>query len=135
MAHYAKVLNKKVLSVIVADEEFINQLVDEVPGEWIQCSYNTYGGIHYDPVTSQPSEDQSKALRMNFPGPEWNYDGVGFYAPQPYKYWSLNTDTYKWEPPIPAPNDGYGYAWSDIDYEEDTADPKTQGWVQITDVE
>ncbi len=46
MAHYAKVCDGKVLKVIVADEDYINSFVDTEPGEWIQTSCNTRGGVH-----------------------------------------------------------------------------------------
>ena len=48
MAHYAKVLNGKVLNVIKADPEFFNDFVDDSPGEWIETSYNMYGGVYLD---------------------------------------------------------------------------------------
>ena len=66
MAHYAKVKNGIVETVIVAEAEFFETFVDDSPGEWIQTSYNTRGGVHYDPATGEPSEDQSKALRKNY---------------------------------------------------------------------
>ena len=46
MAHFAKVLDGKVIQVIVAEQEFIDTFVDETPGKWIQTSYNTKGGQH-----------------------------------------------------------------------------------------
>ena len=69
MAHYAKVKNGIVETVIVAEAEFFEAFVDDSPGEWIQTSYNTRGGVHYDPVTGEPSEDQSKALRKKLRNP------------------------------------------------------------------
>ena len=63
MAHFAKVVDGKVTQVIVAEPEFFNTFVDSSPGEWIQTSYNTRGGVHYDPNTNTPSANQSKALR------------------------------------------------------------------------
>ena len=41
MAHFAKVLENKVVNVIVAEPEFMESFVDSSPGEWIQTSYNT----------------------------------------------------------------------------------------------
>ena len=63
MAHFAKVVDGTVTQVIVAEQEFFETFVDSSPGEWIQTSYNTRGGVHYDPQTGEPSEDQSKALK------------------------------------------------------------------------
>ena len=53
MAHYAKVLNGVVTRVIVADQDFIDNLVETEPGEWIQTSYNTYGGEHLNGGTQE----------------------------------------------------------------------------------
>ena len=72
MAHYAKVVDGVVTQVIVAEADFFNTFVDDSPGEWVQTSYNTRLGVHYDPTTGDPSADQSKALRKN-------YAGVDFY--------------------------------------------------------
>jgi hypothetical protein len=142
MSHFAKVNDGKVLQVIVAEQDFINNLVDESPGTWIKCSYNIRNGIYRDPTTGEPVANQEEVIaadegrqRKNYPGVGWNYDETGFYEPQPHKYWTLNKEIYRWEPPFPCPDDGYGYAWSDIDYEEDTADPKTEGWIRITEDE
>jgi hypothetical protein len=46
MAHFAKVNNGTVQQVIVAEPEFFQTFVDTSPGEWIQTSYNTHGGVH-----------------------------------------------------------------------------------------
>ena len=51
MAHFAKVVDGVVTNVIVAEPEFFQSFVDDSPGEWIQTSYNTRGGVHYDPET------------------------------------------------------------------------------------
>jgi hypothetical protein len=131
MAHYAKVLDGKVKKVIVADAEFFETFVDDEPGEWVQTSYNTHLGVHYDPETGEPSADQSKALRYNYAGVGYIYDSEAdaFYAPQPFDSWTLNTDKYIWECPIPYPKDGGVYNWNEDVYQADTSDPKTAGWV------
>ena len=118
MAHYAKVSAGKVTKVIVADQAFIDSIkIDNEPGEWVQTSYNTYGGVHYDRSTNPPtpSEDQSKAIRKNYAGVNFIYDKTkdAFYEPQPYPSWTLNTTTYLWEPPVAYPNDGKQYDWDE----------------------
>ena len=55
MGHYAKVKQGKVVQVIVAEASFFNNFVDDSPGKWIQTSYNTRGGIHYQPNSNTPS--------------------------------------------------------------------------------
>jgi hypothetical protein len=114
MAHFAKVLNGVVLQVIVAEPEFFQTFVDTSPGEWIQTSYNTHGGVHK--LGGVP-------LRKNFAGIGYTYDRIldAFYAPQPYSSWSLNEDTCLWNSPIPFPNDGNSYKWNE----------ETRNWEEI----
>jgi hypothetical protein len=107
MAHYAKVVDGKVINVIVAEPDFFDNFIDDSPGTWIRTSYNTRGCVHYDPETGQPSEDQSKALRANFAGIGGTYDAkLDVFIPvKPYPSWVLNTETYEWDPPIPKPEE------------------------------
>ena len=55
MAHYAKVRQGKVIKVIVADASFFDNFIDDSPGTWIQTSYNTRGGVHYQANSNEPS--------------------------------------------------------------------------------
>jgi len=128
MASFAKVVNGVVVTVISAEPEFFDTFVDSSAGEWIQTSYNTRGGVHYQPNTNIPSEDQSLALRKNFASIDYHYDGVGFYAPQPFNSWTLNMTTYLWEAPVAKPTDGLVYVWDEDAYQADN----TTGWVEVT---
>ena len=105
MANYAKVLNGIVSRVIVAEAEFFETYVDDSPGKWIQTSYNTRGGIHYQPNSNIPSEDQTKALRKNFAGIGYTYDKQrdAFIPPKFFNSWVLNETTCLWEAPVPMP--------------------------------
>lgn len=115
MSHYAKVVNGIVVSVLVAEQDFINSYDDGIPGQWIQTSYNTRGGIHYQPNTSIPSNDQSKALRKNYAGIGYTYDPIrdAFIPPKPYNSWLLNESTCLWESPVSYPNDAKMYTWNE----------------------
>ena len=127
MGHYAKVVNGKVTKVIVAQATFFDNFVDDSPGKWIKTSYNTRGGVHYQPNTNIPSEDQSKALRGNYAGIGYVYNTAldAFLPPRPFDSWDLNTGSYSWEAPIPVPTgDATGsytgsYSW----------DESTTNWV------
>ena len=125
MSHFAKVLNSKVIKVIVAEKEFFNTFIDDSPGQWIQTSYNTRQGIHYKTNSWEPSEDQSKALRGNYAGIGFIYDEVNdvFYEPQPFPSWILNKTKWIWEPPIEPPEDGMRYKWDEF----------LKQWVKIND--
>jgi hypothetical protein len=109
MAHYAKVQNGLVVNVIVAEAEFFDTFVDSSPGEWIQTSYNTRGGIHYNPDTNEPSADQSKALRKNFAGIGYTYNREldAFIPPKPYASWILDEETCLWNAPVARPEGNY----------------------------
>ena len=115
MGHFARVVNGKVDQVIVAEPEFFDTFVDSSPGTWLQVSYNTRGKVHYDPATGQPSADQSKALRGNYPGIGYSYDAQAdiFVPPQPYASWVLSPHTALWEAPIAMPADGKSYEWDE----------------------
>jgi len=104
MSHFAKVYEGKVIQVIVAEENFFETFIDTSPGTWIQTSYNTYGNKHS--LGGNP-------LRGNYAAIGYIYDSVNdvFYAQQPYPSWSLDENTWLWEPPIPMPEDGNHYRW------------------------
>jgi len=124
MAHFAKIINGVVTDVIVAEPEFFDTFVDTSAGEWLQTSYNTYGGVHYNPETGEPSEDQTKALRKNYAGIGYTYDSQrnAFIPPQDFPSWIFNEETCRWDAPIPYPTDGNKYDW----------DEETVSWVIVT---
>ncbi len=104
MAHFAKVEKGIVVQVIVAEQSHI----DTLDGDWVQTSYNTFGGK----TTSIVSEP----LRKNFAGIGMIYDKDrdAFYDPQPFKSWTLNEDTCLWEPPVKYPDDDTKqYQWDE----------------------
>jgi hypothetical protein len=115
MAHYAKVQNGLVTQVIVAEADFFENFIDSSPGEWIQTSYNTRGGVHYNPENHEPSADQSKALRKNYAGIGYTYDKVldVFIPPKPYASWVLDEETFLWNAPVAKPEDDEYYKWDE----------------------
>ena len=125
MAHFAKVVNNIVVQVIVAEEEFMETFVDTTPGDWIQTSYNTRGGVHYQTNSNIPSEDQSKALRKNFASVGNIYSKTldAFFTPRKFNSWTLNEETCYWEPPTPYPGgsdgDGKNYRWNEAEVKWD----------------
>ena len=111
----------------MAEPEFFDNFVDDSAGEWIQTSYNTRGGIHYQPDTDIPSDDQSKALRKNYAGIGYSYDvnRDAFIPSKPYDSWVLNEASCLWNAPTPYPNDDNSYDW----------DESTQQWVLFVPTE
>lgn len=112
MAHFAKVINNRVTQVIVAEQDFIDSGAVGDPGYWIQTSYNTRGGVHYD---ADGNPDGGVALRGNYAGVGYVYDAVNdvFYPTKPHPSWVLNTSNWSWEAPIPMPTDGKLYSWDE----------------------
>jgi len=106
MAHFAKVNNGIVEQVIVAEPEFFDTFVDSSPGQWIQTSYNTHGGVHL--LGGTP-------LRKNYAGIGFTYDATkdAFIPPKPYASWTLNEDSCLWEAPVAYPDDGEIYVWDE----------------------
>ena len=115
MSHFAKVKNNIVTEVIVAEAEFFDTFVDETPGEWIQTSYNTFGGEHL--LGGTP-------LRKNYAGIGFTYDATkdAFIPPQEFDSWTLNESTCLWEPPVAYPSDGKDYRWNET----------TTAWDEVT---
>lgn len=116
MSHFAKVNNGVVEQVIVAEPEFFETFVDSSPGEWIQTSYNTYGGVHL--LGGTP-------LRKNYAGIGYTYDKIrdAFIPPKPFQSWLLNEETCLWYAPTPVPEDGKIYTW----------DETTTAWVEVVE--
>ena len=111
MSHFAKIENGIVTQVIVAEQDFI----DTIDGEWIQTSYNTYGGQH----------PEGRPLRKNYAGIGYLYDSErdAFIPPKPFDSWVLNDDTCLWEAPVPMPEDGKIYTW----------DEETLSWIEVVE--
>jgi hypothetical protein len=112
MAHFAKVVDGTVSQVIVAEPEFFNTFVDSSPGEWIQTSYNTRGGVHYG---QDGNPDDGVALRKNYAGIGYTYDRTkdAFIPPKPYNSWVLDEETCLWNAPVAMPDDGKLYRWNE----------------------
>jgi len=139
MSHFAEIsgsfeaTRSVVLRVIRAEQDFINSGAVGDSHNWIQCSYNTHGGVH-------PS---GSGFRKNFPGAPkvedppgisqdfvwqswedmepylkyWTYDKTrdAFISPEPFPSWILNEDTCRWESPVSASSDeiANGYVWDE----------------------
>ena len=106
MAHFAKVLDGKVINVIVAEQEFIDTFIDSTPGQWIQTSYNTHLGQHR--LGGTP-------LRKNYASIGMTYDSIrdAFIPQKKFDSWTLNEETCDWEPPVARPDDDNKYNWNE----------------------
>jgi hypothetical protein len=128
MAHYAFIDENNMVADVITGKSEGNFDWEQQYGAMrgMLCkrtSYNTRGGIHYDPDTNQPSTDQSKSLRKNYAGIGYTYDQQrdAFIPPKPYPSWVLNDETCLWESPVPYPDDGGRYYWNE----------STASWVKV----
>jgi hypothetical protein len=119
MSHFAKLDENNIVTFVTVgrqeDDGKEQELCDRTGDVYRQTSYNTRGGVHYDPETGEPSEDQSKALRKNYAGVGFTFDEQrdAFIPPQPYPSWVLNEESCLWDAPVPYPTDGGLYSWDE----------------------
>lgn len=101
---FVKVVDGLVVESIVADQEFIDSYVDNTPGTWLETK-------------------QDGSIRKNYAGVGYTYDAENdaFIEPKPYNSWVLNNTTFKWEPPVPYPDDDNSYKWNE----------ETQTWDEV----
>ena len=129
MSHFAKLDEDNVVVFVTVGRQEDDGLEDTLSARtgdvYKQTSYNTRGGVYYDPRTNEPSVDQSKAYRGNFAGIGYRYDDTldAFIPPQPYPSWVLNETTCLWDAPVAYPDDGLSYTW----------DEASQSWQEVTD--
>lgn len=121
MAHYAEIDSNNIVTQV-----FVGKDENDPSGiNWEtyytregfkvkRTSYNTKGGIHYNPKNNEPSEDQSKTFRKNYAGIGYTYDEEldAFIPPKPFDSWILNKEICLWESPIPEPETGNWY-WNE----------------------
>lgn len=129
MAHFAEIdENNIVINVLKVPDEQQHRgqeylAVDcNLGGTWIQTSYNSKAGVHYD-ENGLPTNNP--ALRMNYAiiGGHYDPEGDAFYPKQPENCASyiLNKENYTWVTPIPYPDslpegyssESYRYNWDE----------------------
>jgi hypothetical protein len=95
MSHFAKVVDRIVTKVIVAEPEYFDTFMDDSPGTWVQ----TY-------------KDASQ--RGNYAGIGHKYDPEldAFIGKQPYPSWVLNRD-HHWESPLGTRPEEGSHNWNE----------------------
>jgi len=129
MAHFAELdENNIVVNVLVVNNEdildsdgkesetvgiaFLHNLLGD-DKTWVQTSYNAN-------------------FRKNYAGIGYEYKAAeDAFVFKPFPSWVYNSSTVEYEPPITRP-DG-NYEWREDVYNADTSDPKTQGWVDVSE--
>lgn len=110
MAHFALLDGDNIVTTVIVmrddfdgDEDDVSQLFHAACR---QTSYNTRGGVYYDPITGLPSTRKAP-MRKNYAGIGYKYDPIrnAFIAPRPSGPCSLNEATGQWDMAEPALND------------------------------
>ena len=121
MAHFAQLdSNNTVTQVIVVS----NETIDNLPFPQSEPVGVAFCRSLYGEDTNWAQTSYNSNFRYNYAGYGYSFDANAqpdgaFFAPQPYPSWTLNTQTYQWQSPVPYPTDGKMYVW----------DEATQSWV------
>ena len=119
MAHFAQIgYDNKVLHVsVVRNEDILDGNGNESEEVGIQFLKSVHG-----PLTNWLQTSYNSNFRFRYAGIGMIYDNQHdvFLLPQPYPSWTLNTETYLWEPPVPEPelteeqrDGGSSYEWNE----------------------
>ena len=120
MAYFALIKQNIVVAVIVVDNEIL--LSNGVEVEQLGINFidllNIKGVYDYDKVrqTSYNSNTRNKYAGI---GDTWDETNNVFISPRPFSDWTLNKN-FKWEAPIPYPNDNKAYVWINGEWTEFT---------------
>ena len=119
MAHFAQIgMNNVVLRVsVVRNEDILDENGNESEEMGIQYLKSVHG-----PLTNWLQTSYNSNFRCRYAGIGMVYNNQYdvFLNAQPYSSWTLNTETFEWEPPIPEPElteeqieSGSYYEWNE----------------------
>lgn len=110
MGYFAKVRNDIVEQVIVAEQDFIDELPPEDGVTWLETDYDMREGVN---------QKGGRELRKNYAGVGYEYhsDIDAFIPPKPYSKFVLNEQKGVYEAPRPMPpidvERGVFWRWDD----------------------
>ena len=104
MKYFAKVLNTKVIDVMVTTDEGMDGWVDTTPGTWVETF-----------------KDASQRGKYAGIGDTYDKTDDRFLPSKQFDSWIFDEDEYKWVAPTPYPTDGNRYSW----------DEETTSWTQL----
>ena len=113
MAHFAKLgVNGKVIAVHGLDND---QMLNADGQEDESVGQNRLQQIHGWPAQMWIQTSYNSNFRKNYAenGGTYDVEADGFYAPQPFNSWTLNEETFLWEPPIEIPDSENPYRWNE----------------------
>lgn len=119
MAHFAQIdYQNKVLRVsVVANEDILDDDGNESEEVGIEYLKSVHGP---NTMWIQTSYNNNFRCRYAGIGLVYNVEHDVFLLPQPYPSWTLNTEIYEWESPVPKPDltieqieSGNYYEWNE----------------------
>lgn len=112
MAHFAQLDENDVVTtiIVVHNNELLDQDGFEVEQKGIDFCKSLFG---QDTNWIQTSYNGNFRKNYACGGGTYNKELDAFIAPKPYTSWILNTDTCKWEAPIPKPDQDKLYIWNE----------------------
>lgn len=119
MAHFAKLdENNIVLAVHVVNNDVISVSGVESEEAGILFLSNLYGHAKWKQTS------YNAKIRKNYAGIGYLFDETrdAFIPHKPFESWVLNEESFRWDAPIPYPNDGKMYVWDEL----------TKNWKEIT---
>ena len=112
MAHFAQLDNNNIVVtvIVINNNELLDQDGNEIEQKGIDFCKSLYGQDTHWVQTSYNGN-----FRKNYAcnGGTYNKELDAFIAKKPYTSWILNTDTCKWEAPIPKPDQDKLYIWNE----------------------
>jgi hypothetical protein len=118
MAHFAKLdSNNTVIHISVVDNE---NLLDDQGTELEEIGIKYLTQVHGYSNWKQTSYNGSFRGSYAAIGDTYDPELDIFIQPKPFPSWVLNKSLKKWEAPVPKPEDGNLYVWSE----------ETQSWIE-----
>ena len=118
MANFALIKQNLVIAVIVIDNEIL--ISNGVEVEQLGVNFINSLSIPYNYDTARQTSYNSN-FRNKYAGIGDTWDEINnvFISPRPFSDWTLNKN-FKWEAPIPYPNDNKSYVWINSEWTEFT---------------
>ncbi len=105
MAHFAQIDENSIVTqvIVVGNEDCLDSDGNESEAVGIAFCKELLGAD-----TNWVQTSYNNNIRHRYAAIGYTYDQANnvFIPPQPYSSWSVNTDTWDWEPPTPMPGDG-----------------------------
>lgn len=112
MAHFAQLDENNIVTQVIVVNNQDTSTEDGVENEniGIQFCRSLFGEN-----TNWKQTSYNAKFRYNYAGIGYTYNETwdAFYSPKPFPSWILNYDTFRWDPPVPKPDDIKFCCWDE----------------------